>query len=55
MYQLFTKEMIPGILITTNFLTTGLKNAGYFFSENLGGTGTTITAPPSGANSGTNN
>lgn len=54
MYQLFTEEIIPGVLISTNFLTAGLKAAGYFIQENLGPVGGTTTAPPSGSNSGIN-
>jgi len=53
MYQIFTVSQIPGLLISTNYLTNGLKNAGYFISENLGQVGTVNTNPPT--NTGGNN
>lgn len=52
MYRLFTTEQIPGILITTNYLTNGLAAAGYVIDVPTGSStpGTTGTTSSTGRN-----
>jgi len=50
MYELFTQEQIPGILISTNYLTSGLVAAGYTLDTQLSSPGT--TSPQSSSQTG---